>query len=236
MPSPQRARERMGASGFAGLHVLVDDDPRWPLGPVDQAHAACRGGAPVIQLRAKYAGDAQILALAREIRELTQRAGIAFVLNDRYDLAWLAGADAVHLGQDDFPPAKIPAHVRAALAVGRSTDTLAQAEAATREPIDYIAYGPVFGTDSKRSEYGERGLVDLSRVAEIAGDLPLVAIGGIAEDNLADVLEAGARGVAVISAVAGADDPEQATRSLAARMRGVVRPDHERDSNRRTPA
>ncbi|MGH0037328.1 MAG: thiamine phosphate synthase [Myxococcota bacterium] len=212
------SRRRPGTAppGLRGLHVLADDDPRWPLDPVDQARAACLGGAAAVQLRVKHAADAATLALAREIRSITREHGVAFVVNDRFDLALAAEADAVHLGQDDLPPGAIPAELRRALQVGRSTHDLEQARAATLEPVDYVAFGPVFGTASKESPYSARGLALVSEVAALVAPRPLVAIGGITLANLPDVLAAGAGGAAVISAVAGADDPVAATRALAA--------------------
>ncbi|MCZ6784661.1 MAG: thiamine phosphate synthase [Proteobacteria bacterium] len=201
-------------SAYGGLHVLVDDDPRWGADPVAQARAACAGGARVVQLRAKHAGDRQVLAWAEKIRALTRARGVRFVLNDRFDLALTSDADAVHLGQEDLPPDAIPAALRARLEVGRSTHTLEQARAARDEPIDYVAFGPVFATGSKDTGYSERGLDRMRRVAELVAPLPLVAIGGIGPGNAGEALRRGAAGVAVISAVAGAEDPEAATRSL----------------------
>ena len=84
---------------FAELHVLADDDPRWKFTPLEQAQAACRGGAAVIQLRAKHATDEESVALGLEIRSQTRNAGIEFIFNDRFDLALACGADGVHLGQ-----------------------------------------------------------------------------------------------------------------------------------------
>ena len=98
---------RSEGGGWAGLHVLADDDPRWPVGPVEQARAACDGGASVVQLRAKHATDSQTVAWGREIRDLTRASGARFVVNDRFDLALLCDADGVHLGQDDLAPADI---------------------------------------------------------------------------------------------------------------------------------
>ena len=97
--------------------LIVDDDPRWGRDPVEQARAACRARVPVVQLRAKRAGDRTVLAWAREIRALTRAAGSRFVVNDRFDLALLAEADAVHLGQDDLPPSALPREARARLAI-----------------------------------------------------------------------------------------------------------------------
>ena len=207
------------AQRFCGLHVLADDDPRWKRDPVAQARAACAGGAAVVQLRAKHATDREALAWALEIRALTRGAGAAFVVNDRFDLALLAEADGVHLGQEDVPPARIPAEARARLAIGRSTHTLAQVRAARDEPVTYLAFGPVFGTASKDSPYAARGLAELAAVVGEAAPLPVVAIGGIDAARAAEVAAAGARGVAVISAVAGADDPEAATRALVRALR-----------------
>jgi thiamine-phosphate diphosphorylase len=197
-----------------GLHVLADDAPHWKHAPVKLAEAACRGGASVVQLRAKLATDREALAWAARIRELTRRAGVLFVVNDRFDLALAAGADGVHLGQDDLPPGRIPAALRESLLVGRSTHTPEELRAACDEPVDYLAFGPVFGTRSKASPYDARGLPALARAVERAAPRPLVAIGGICEDELRSVADTGA-GAAVISAVAGADDPEAATRRLA---------------------
>lgn len=203
---------------YHGLHVLADDDPRWPLGPVEQARAACEGGARVVQLRAKNATDSQALAWAREIRTLSRAAGVRFVVNDRFDLALCAEADGVHLGQNDLPPAAIPREARTRLAVGRSTHTPEQLEAAAREDVDYLAFGPVFGTTSKQSDYADRGLPALEGAVTLAAPHPLIAIGGITARNVADVAGSGAAGFAVISGIAGASDPVAATRDLAERF------------------
>jgi thiamine-phosphate pyrophosphorylase len=207
---------RCEPAAFAGLHVLVDDDPRWPHDPAEQAAAACRGGAAVVQLRAKHAGDARAAEWGRAIRALTRADGVRFVVNDRFDLALLSEADAVHLGQDDLPPGALPAAARARLAIGRSTHTHQQAEAAIREDADYIAFGPVFDTASKASPYAARGLAALREIVALAGARPVIAIGGVSERNAAELAAAGARGIAVISAVAGAEDPAAAARKIAA--------------------
>ena len=208
-------------SNLAGLFVLADDNPRWRHDPLVQARAACAGGAAVVQLRAKHATDRQVLAWAREIRALTRDSGVGFFVNDRFDLALLAGADGVHLGQDDLAPECLPTEARARLQVGRSTHDEAQLARAANEPIDYVAYGPVFGTVSKNSPYAARGLEALGKAAAQAAPRPLVAIGGIGEAEAAAVASAGAAGFAVISAVAGAPDPLEATRRLVEAFGGA---------------
>lgn len=208
------------SASLTGLHVLADLSDRWKHDARAQAKAACEGGAAVVQLRAKDARDADALGLAREIRALTRDAGVLFFVNDRVDLALAADADGVHLGQGDLPPDRIPASARARLLVGRSTHTPEQLDAATREAVDYLAFGPVFGTRSKESEWSARGLAALERAVAVAAPLPLVAIGGIDAANAGAVAATGA-GVAVISAVAMADDATLATRCLTHAMRGA---------------
>jgi thiamine-phosphate pyrophosphorylase len=200
---------------FSGLHVLADDDPRWKHDPIAQARAACAGGARVVQLRAKRATDSRALAWAREIRALSRAAGVAFVVNDRVDLALACEADAVHLGQDDLPPADAR-RIAPGLAIGRSTHDAGQLARALDEPIDYVAYGPLFGTASKDTGYDARGLAALREIASHCGALPLVAIGGIDASNCAAARAAGAHGIAVISAIAQAADPVAAVREIAA--------------------
>lgn len=204
----------MNMSPYGGLHVLADDDPRWSRDPVEQASEALRGGARVIQLRAKHADDRETLAWAERIRVMTLEVDARFVMNDRFDLALAAGADAVHLGQDDLAPADLPATARKRLAIGCSTHDLEQAHAARASDIDYLAFGPVFDTGSVATPYTPRGLAALREIVAAAGALPVVAIGGIEESNLAKVLGCGVAGIAVISALAGAEKPADATRRL----------------------
>lgn len=206
---------------YCGLHVLADDDPRWPKDPVEQAREACAGGAPIVQLRSKHATDREALAWAEAIREITRAAGARFVVNDRFDLALLAEADAVHFGQDDLPPNALPRDVRARLAVGRSTHTPEQLRATRDEDVDYVAFGPVFGTTSKESEYDPRGLDALREAVALAAPRPLVAIGGITAGQVETLRDCGVGGVAVISVVAGAPDPVAATKDLVSRFVGA---------------
>ncbi|HTO54487.1 MAG TPA: thiamine phosphate synthase [Myxococcota bacterium] len=207
---------RAGVERVRGVYVLCDDDPRWKNDVRAQLEGALAGGAEVLQLRLKHTPDGAALALARWAAERARAAGSLLFVNDRFDLALLAGADGVHLGQDDLAPEELPAEARGLL-IGFSTHTRAQVEASRARPIDYLAYGPVFGTGSKVSEYGARGLEGLREAVSLA-EHPLVAIGGIGAENLPAVRAAGARAAAVISAVADAPDPAAATRYLRGRF------------------
>jgi thiamine-phosphate pyrophosphorylase len=202
------------AARVRDLYCLADDDPRWPADPVEQARAALAGGARVVQLRAKHATDRAAVAWGEAIASLARAHGALFFVNDRFDLALACGADGVHLGQGDLPPARVPAAVRARLLIGRSTHTPEQARVARAEPVDYVAFGPLFGTTSKQSGYGPRGLDALAAIVRLSAPRPVVAIGGIDADRANDVVRAGAAAACVISAIAGAADPTASARAL----------------------
>jgi thiamine-phosphate pyrophosphorylase len=178
----------------------------------ETARAAIAGGADIVQLREKGVSDGQWLALAAELRELTDETGRIFVVNDRPDIAAIVGADGVHLGQSDLPIAEARRLLRPGAVVGRSTHSLAQARAAVNEGADYIALGPVFATDTK--DAGQSVGIDLVREVAEAVSLPIVAIGGISADSAAAVRAAGATCVAVCSAVCSAADPRSAAAEL----------------------
>jgi thiamine-phosphate pyrophosphorylase len=185
------------------------------------ADAFLDGGVRFLQLRAKSLSGADFLDAAREIVALAHRRGASLIVNDRADIARLAGADGVHLGQDDLPPAAARAIVGPSAMIGRSTHTVAQLEAAAREPVDYVAIGPVFGTATKATGYDAVGL-DMVRRAAAFGR-PLVAIGGITIDNAASVIAAGAASVAVISDLFATGDPAQRAREFLERLHGATR-------------
>ena len=202
-----------------GLMALADDAPNWKIDPIEQARAACEGGASVVQLRAKRATDTVVLEWAEAIREITRKFGVGFFVNDRFDLALAVDADGVHLGQEDIPPSRIPMAARSRLLVGRSTHSLEQAREARGESVDYIAFGPIFATGSKDSPDDPRGVERLAEVVCAVQPLPVIAIGGIDLGNVARVTGAGVAGTAVISAIAEAADPGRTARALAEALR-----------------
>lgn len=199
---------------LTGIYPLADDDPRWRVRPRELVAAALAGGARVVQLRLKHTEDAAALELARWASARARDAGAMLIVNDRYDLADLAGAHGVHLGQDDLAPERIPAEVRERLIVGLSTHTLEQVRESCDRPIDYVAFGPVFGTQTIESAYAPRG-IEMLRQAATEARHPLVAIGGLSAENLAEVQQAGAAAAALISTIANSADPTGATRQLA---------------------
>jgi len=174
------------------------------------AGAAIEGGATAIQLRAPELGDAELSAIAAELSIACRDAGVLFIVNDRVDVALGSGAAGVHIGQDDDP---LTARLRmgAERVLGVSVGNAEEARAAERAGADYLGV-TVWSTPTK-PEAEPRGPDGLRTVVE-AVSLPVVGIGGIDAGNAADVLGAGAAGIAVISAVASAPDPVRATRSL----------------------
>jgi thiamine-phosphate pyrophosphorylase len=180
----------------------------WPI--LDLAAAYLRGGVRLLQFRAKSMPGDAFLATASALVQLAHRHQARLIVNDRADIARLAGADGVHVGQDDLPPAAVRRITGDVSIVGLSTHTTAQLDRAVLEPISYVAIGPVFGTATKATGYEKVGL-DMVRAAahRAAGrGLPVVAIGGITLDNAVSALEAGAASVAIISDLLTGGDPE----------------------------
>lgn len=178
-----------------------------------------RAGARLIQLRAKGVPDRQLLEMARVAVAAAHASGSLLILNDRADVARLAGADGLHVGQDDLAPADVRAVLGPGVLVGVSTHGLAQLEAVASEPVDYLAIGPVFATRTKEKPDPVVG-VEMVRRARAALSRPLVAIGGITRANARAVVDAGADGVAVISDLLDAPDVAHAFAELRAAIGG----------------
>jgi thiamine-phosphate pyrophosphorylase len=181
---------------------------------VDLARALIRGGARLLQLRAKNLAGRDLLALAREVAELAHASGASIIVNDRADVARLAGADGVHVGQDDLSP-EVARRVMPTGVLGVSTHTPAQLDEALRGPATYLAIGPVFATGTKDTGYESVGLDVVARAAARC-DRPLVAIGGITLERAPAVLAAGASAVAVISDLLVGDPVARARAYVAA--------------------
>jgi thiamine-phosphate pyrophosphorylase len=174
----------------------------------------------LLQIRAKLTPGAPFLDAAARIVELAHASGAAVVVNDRPDIARLAGADGVHVGQDDLSPHAVRRVTGDGALVGLSTHTIDQLTSALREPVDYVAIGPVFGTSTKTTGYDTVGLDMIRRAAEPAGTarLPLVAIGGITLERAPSVIAAGAASAAVIGDLLVTGDPEARVRAYIERL------------------
>lgn len=198
------------------LYVIVDRSAIAGRDPAAVAEAAIRGGADVIQWRDKQASDVNFLAVARRLRELTQRTGTIFVVNDRVTVAQIVQADGVHLGHEDLPVQEVRSLVGSRMLIGRSIHSLKEAQEAQAAGADYLGVGPVCATPTK-PDYPVVGL-DLIRQIKPVIRIPWVAIGGIDLQLLPLVLSAGATRIAVVRAVAGASDVEGAARALKQKM------------------
>ena len=198
------------------LYVILDRAAAGSRDLAALAQAAIQGGADVLQLRDKSASGETLLQEARRLLPLARAAGVALIVNDRPDNALAAGADGVHLGQDDAPVAEARALLGPHRLIGKSTHSLEQALAADREPVDYLGLGPIFPTPTK-PDYGSVGL-DLIRQTQTRLTHPVVCIGGIETANLDSVLAAGGLRVAVVRAVCAAADPEASARRLKTRL------------------
>jgi thiamine-phosphate diphosphorylase len=206
----------------ARLGLIVVTDPAAPAGRtlVDVVRAALRGGAPSVQLRAKDASARDAALLARELLVETRAAGALLFVNDRVDVALAVGADGAHLGDEDLPLAAARRIVPPGFLLGMSADSVELALQAERDGANYLGVGPVYGTVSKADAGAPIGT---ARIAEVAASvrIPIVGIGGIHAHNATAVVQAGAAGVAVISAVMHAEDAEAAARGLMRAVNGA---------------
>lgn len=207
--TPEQRRAR-----FAAVHLyLVSPLTANGRTLLDLATRAIAGGVDALQLRDKHASDEQLVAGLRTLRPLCDATGTLLILNDRPDLAVAGGADGVHVGQDDMPVADARRIVGEERLVGLSTHSPEQADAAVAAGADHIGVGPIFATPTKAGV----DAVGTELIANAAGlPLPSVAIGGIEATNVRSVLEAGAQRVAVVRAIAEADDPQAAAALLRA--------------------
>lgn len=201
---------------IAGLYVIIDPELLGEKDEVAVCEQAIRGGARVIQLRDKKRDKADVLESGRRLAGTCAMSNVPLIINDYIDVAIAADADGVHLGACDMPVDEARRLLPIDKLIGRSTRTVEQAKQAESDGADYIAVGSMYPTKSKES-FTVVGTQRLSQIRQ-AVSLPIVAIGGIKAENIADVAAAGADAVAVISAVLAADDVEKAARELYGRM------------------
>jgi thiamine-phosphate pyrophosphorylase len=205
----------MNGRGNLDLGVyLVTDRPAF-LGrdPLEVVAAAVAGGASVVQLREKRATTREFVELARALLGLLRPLGVPLIINDRVDVALAAGADGVHVGQDDMDPRDVRKLIGPDKILGLSVTGADEARTARGMPVDYLGAGPVFATATKKDAGAPQGLSGLATMLALA-EVPVVAIGAITTDNAAAVMDAGASGLAVVSAICSAPDPRAAAQVL----------------------
>lgn len=216
----------MTALRLPRLYPILDLDAlaERRVAPLDLLDAWLESGVTFWQLRAKHLPSGALLDLIDAAVERTHRAGARIIVNDRADLALMAGADGVHVGQVDLPPAAVRRISADSFLVGRSTHTDLQVETACREPVSYVAIGPVFRTASKAGSADPAvGLEGVRSAVERAAarNLPVVAIGGLTLDTAPRMLAAGAASVAVISDLL-AGDPAARIRQYHKALSGLT--------------
>jgi thiamine-phosphate pyrophosphorylase len=201
------------------LYVILDRAAARGRDLVEILQSTIAGGCRMVQLREKEWPSGRLLPLAERLRARCRDAGVTFVINDRVDLALALAADGVHLGQEDLPPGLARPLLRAGMLLGLSTHSVEQARTAQAAGADYVAVGAMFPTATKP----DFELVGPDLVRKLRGEIraPLIGIGGITPDNVGEVIRAGAAGVAVISAVCAAADPERATRRFIEAIRAA---------------
>ena len=195
------------------LYLVTDRTLSLGRSTVEVVAAAVSGGVTCVQLREKHCSTREFLEEARRVRELLVGTGVPLIINDRLDVALAVAADGVHLGQNDMHISDARRLVGERLVIGISAESVADAIRAEAEGADYIGVSPVFTTPTKMDTAPPLGLEGLREIRR-AVSLPLVAIGSIRHDNAAEVLRAGADGLAVVSAIASAPCPRTAAAAL----------------------
>ena len=204
-------------SALNGLYVILDPEAARGRALLDILKQAAEGGARLFQYRDKTSSMAAAYRQAVPLRQAAKDLGAMFLVNDRCDLALAVDADGVHLGQHDLLVQMARTVMGAGKLIGISTHTDAQVSAATQAGADYLGFGPIFPPGSKRDHDPVVGIDGLRRIRRLTG-LPVFAIGGIALDHVPSIIEAGANGVAVISAIARAADVTATTRAFVSQF------------------
>jgi thiamine-phosphate pyrophosphorylase len=201
---------------ISGLYVILDKQFLTGRDEMDITRQIIEGGARIIQLRDKQSKKGELLLAAQKLRDLCNKAGILFIINDHLDLAIAVGADGLHIGQEDLPLSLIRRELPIDKIIGCSVRTLSQAVKAQTEGADYIAVGSILPSTTKR----EATVVGVDTLKEIRRtvSIPVVAIGGINNHNIDEVVAAGADAIAVVSAVLGAKDVKEAVQKLVTKI------------------
>lgn len=200
------------------LYLVTDRALALDRSLVEVVQAAARGGVSCVQLREKHCSSLEFFTLAREVKAVLAPRQIPLIINDRLDVALAVGADGVHLGQQDLPLHAARAIAGSRLIIGISVESVEDALWAEQNGADYLGVSPIYTTPTKLDTAAPLGLEGLRAIRQ-AVRIPLVGIGGLNRDNAGDLIQAGGDGVAVVSAIVAARDPESAARELLMKIR-----------------
>ncbi len=203
------------------LYLVLDDKYLEGRDLASTVEQAIQGGITALQYRFKNKSTRQMYEELLVLRNLTKSYNVDLVVNDRVDLALAVGADGVHVGQQDLPPDVVKKLVDDSMYIGYSINSVDQIREVDHLPIDYIGFGSIYETTTKKN-YKLVGLEGLKQAVKITNK-PIVAIGGITHYRVQEVLQAGATGVAVVSAILGFEDVKKATESLVQAMKGTMK-------------
>jgi thiamine-phosphate pyrophosphorylase len=204
------------------LYLVLDRDLCGSLGMVETARLAVSGGVTMVQLRDKLATTEEMIATGRALKAALAGSGVPLIINDDVEAAVALAADGIHVGQDDLAAATVRRWVGPEMIVGLSVETEDLARRVDPSTIDYVGIGPVFATATKPDHKAPIGFDGLARIVT-AAPVPAVAIGGVKGAHAGPVFAAGAKGLAVVSAVCGQPDPMAAARSIAEEIERVRR-------------
>lgn len=202
MMAPGKLGNRQRRQLPAGIYALTSEQHSLGRTNLQVAQEILASGVKILQYREKNKKQGQMLEECRVLRKMTQEAGALFIVNDHLEIARAVGADGVHVGQDDLPVPIVRQLVGSEMIIGVSTHSPEQAQAALRDGADYIGVGPIYATRTKSDVCDPVGLEYLHYVVENL-DIPFVAIGGVKEHNLEEVIMAGAKTVALVTEIVG---------------------------------
>jgi thiamine-phosphate pyrophosphorylase len=200
------------------LYLVLDPDLCGSLGMVETTRRAVRGGVTMVQLRDKSASTAKMIDTGRALKAVLAGTGVPLIINDDVEAAIAVQADGIHVGQDDMAFEQVRARVGGNMILGLSVKTGKVARPADPHFVDYAGIGPIFATKTKLDHSPAIGFDGLATLVAIS-PVPAVAIGGVKKEHIVSCFNAGAKGVALVSAICGRPDPEQAARELAQQVR-----------------
>lgn len=199
------------------VYLVLDPDLCRKIGMAETARLAVEGGATIVQLRDKHADTTQMIETGRALKAVLSGTGVPLIVNDDVDAAIAIGAEGVHVGQSDMVAAAARQRIGRDMILGLSVETEELARRVEPSVVDYVGIGPVFATATKPDHKQPIGFDGLARIVA-AAPVPAVAIGGVKAEHAGPALAAGAKGIAVVSAICGQPDPSAAARRIAAEI------------------